>query len=103
MKQHAGGSGTHTLRHQIAWHQLPPKPACHREPQRHRWVQVGAADVSEGLDHRQHHQPEGQGNARVADSPVGNFVNRDRPCPREYQKKGADDLRKVWWSHGKES
>ena len=64
-----------------------------RQPDGDRGVEVAAADVPDGVGHRDHGEAEGEGHAEVADADVGHAGGQDgRAAPAEHQHEGAEEL-----------
>ena len=88
---------TGRLRRDISRHLPPGELARHGEPERHRRVDVVAADVAQGVDGRHDHRAErqrdhaqiGHRERRIA---VDDERGRDRSHADEDQKRGADEL-----------
>jgi hypothetical protein len=63
-----------------------------REGDRHRWVEVGTADVTHGVDAEHDHEPEGDRNSDVPEL-AGLRVHHHRAAAGEYEGEGADQFR----------
>ena len=61
-----------------------------REPHGHGGVEVGSADMAQGVDHHGYHEPESEGNPRIRELPDG-----DRTAAREHERESADELGRV--------
>jgi hypothetical protein len=62
-----------------------------REREGDRTVEVGTRDVSDRVDHRHDHEPEGDGDADVAQR-VGLRVDHHRPGACEDEREGSYEL-----------
>jgi hypothetical protein len=74
-------------------HARPPETSRHGESQRHGWIEMRSADISERVDHRQNHQAKGERNARMADRTGGNRVDHDRARAGKDETKSAQTFR----------
>ena len=52
-----------------------------------------AGNITDGVDHRQHNQPERQGHADVGDGAARHLINDNRSRPDEDQSKGTQKFR----------
>src|SRR3954467_11109845 len=53
---------------------------------------MSAGNFAKGIDHREHNQPEGQGDADVRDGSAAHFIDDDGARAREYQGKGPEEF-----------
>ncbi len=64
---------------------------CQSEREGDRSVEVGAGDVPDGVDHRQDHEAEGDGDTDVPER-VRLGVDHHRAGTCENEREGADEL-----------
>jgi hypothetical protein len=60
-------------------------------------IEVGAAQVSSGVDHRRDNEAEDQLNAEVGYLPAGNFIDHDSSASCEDESECADPLCNTGW------
>ena len=74
-------------------HVAPPEPPAQRQADGDGGVEVAAADVPDGVGHRQHGQAEREGHAQESDPDVGHTGREDgRAAASEDQHEGAEEL-----------
>ena len=86
----AGQQGPGQLGGDVAHHVRHGQAAGKAEAERHGGIQMRAADIAEGIDHRQHDEAEGEGDAHVGDGSAGGVVDDDGAGAGEDEGEGAD-------------
>src|ERR1700744_2851840 len=56
-----------------------------------------SGNITHRIDHRQHHQPESQGNSHLGDAPVAGMVNDNCPRAGKHQGKSPDAFRQNYF------
>src|SRR4029077_6361713 len=60
---------------------------------------MGARNVSQGVNHGQHDQAEGQRDPHMGNASPTDFVNYDRASPREHEREGPETFSREFFRH----
>jgi len=90
-QQRRRGNGADQLRQPITDGAPPGEVTCERERERHGGVEMRPRDMSDRVDHRHDHQPEGDRDADMAKR-MRPRIHHHCTSPREHQSEGANRL-----------
>lgn len=63
-------------------------------------IEIGAGNITHGVNHRQHDQPKRKRHAGVRNRAAGHLVDDDRAGAAKNQRKGANQLREIFFHAG---
>jgi hypothetical protein len=85
-----GNKRSQHLREPVGSHSTQWEVASQHKTERHSGIELRAAELSGGVDHRGDHRPKDQSYADMSDLPTGDSINDDGATACEDKRKSPD-------------